>query len=396
MNIKKILSLMGAIALITSCVSCSKIASVIDSSNSDSQVGDATKASDWTENATEGKTVTLDNTVQVVPEVLIKGNELEEIKTGINTLADYKQIAAKTDAEYEANIDEEYIYEWLEEQVTKASVFTSKDGAVKEDSSVFISISAVSTETKEPIYEDKYIFMRLDNNTFMTEINDAIIGKKAGDVFTIQSKFQDIPVDVTVTVNYIADESIIMANYKDLTEDMRLAFSKGEAKTEEEMIAFIKKQLEQTVVSTTKIELLYEIVDNSTFNDDVIAEQIDFYYNQGKTSYERYAEYYGYEDLKTLALEMGCGTEEVLLEQIKSDAESYVKCKIVILEILKEEGIEVTDELILEKATAIANENRCASITQYLTNNEAIDLRDDAMWRIITDILLPSVKLTNS
>ncbi len=198
-----------------------------------------------------------------------------------------------------------------------------------------------------------------DGNGYIPGFGSALIGHKAGDVFsteiTFPETYQNNPdlAGVTVTfafnVHYIQGE--LVTPTLDTIDDtfVKTYFGKDtveEFVTSQRVGVEIQKAYSQT--SATNMELWQQIIDNSeviAYPAGAVEEVYDYY----REMYEYYASYYGTDYATFLSDYVGI-TDDELLENCRD----FVKEDLVMYSLVKELDANVTDEEIAEKTAFFA------------------------------------------
>lgn len=175
---------------------------------------------------------------------------------------------------------------------------------------------------------------------------EAFIGQLPGQEFSFDVTFPEsysnkelagVEVTFVCTVHAILDEELIVPELTDAFVQENLGFNTAE----EFRISYrttVENQKEYYVESNMYSDLWMQIVDNAQVLAYPSAE-VDRIYNEQCSVYEQYAASFGvdYDTFLTSYL-------NVTDEQLLSDSKAYVKEQLVMYQLVKELGVEMTDE----------------------------------------------------
>ncbi len=225
----------------------------------------------------------------------------------------------------------------------KATTKTVKTGTVKKGDTVSIDYVGKINGKKFDGGSATDYTLKIGSGTFIDGFEDGLIGEKVGSKVELHLTF---PSDYST--KKLRNKKVVFTvtiNSKKVTETptYNLAFVKKYTnfKTKEAYEASVKKQLlatkEQQNESTVQSTLWQEILASSKVKK-YPSRQLKYETNKLKETYTKTAKQYGM-TLKKLLKAQGMTEKD-----LKTQAKSTVKAKLVIYSIAKKEGIELTDK----------------------------------------------------
>lgn len=227
----------------------------------------------------------------------------------------------------------------------------------------------------------------LGSGSFIDGFEDGLIGVKKGEQVTLNLTFPENyhaeelagqAVTFDVTVNAVKEKK-----EQELTDEWVNDYTQGAQKTVAEYHAEIKRELtdqyKQSAYTADVNNVIQTVIDSSEFNIDPAALE---YETKVQTDQSQvYLQQYGI-DLETY-LSMTGMTQEEYDEQMKTTGETSVKTQLVVQEIAKKEGLEVTnaDYKKLEELTGYSKD----LLVQYYGQDQ-VDA--DAQYLKVADYLI--------
>ena len=227
----------------------------------------------------------------------------------------------------------------------------------------------------------------LGSGSFIDGFEDGLIGAKKGDQVTLNLTFPEDyhaeelagqAVTFDVTVNAVKEPS-----EQELTDEWVNSYTQGAQKTVAEYQAEIKRELtdqyKQSAYTADVTNAIQAVIDSSEFNIDPAALEYETKVQADQALV--YLQQYGM-DLESY-LSMTGLTQEEYDEQMKSTGEESVKTQMVVEEIAKKEGLELTnaDYKKLEELTGYSKD----LLVQYY-GQEQVD--KDAQYLKVADFII--------
>ena len=227
----------------------------------------------------------------------------------------------------------------------------------------------------------------LGSGSFIDGFEDGLIGVKKGDQVTLNLTFPEDyhaeelagqAVTFDVTVNAVKEPS-----EQELTDEWVNSYTQGAQKTVAEYQAEIKRELtdqyKQSAYTADVTNAIQAVIDSSEFNIDPAALEYETKVQADQALV--YLQQYGM-DLESY-LSMTGLTQEEYDEQMKSTGEESVKTQMVVEEIAKKEGLELTnaDYKKLEELTGYSKD----LLVQYY-GQEQVD--KDAQYLKVADFII--------
>lgn len=285
------------------------------------------------------------------------------------TLGTYKGIEVTVDRSTLEVTDadvQEYINSILEEkgQSTAVTTGTTKTGdAIVLDYSGLLNGVAFSGGTAT---DAEYT---VGSGQFITELDQGLIGLTVGKQYDIPCTF---PSDYSSTdlagkavifrVTVTAINEVVPATFDDAFVQSVAADYSSEATTIAEFTTFAKAKLiedAQTTFDNSKYTAIWDKVSSTSTISEYPADELQTLINtiesNIKSEYASYGSYYGITDYATyLSSVYGYDTEADFLDYAKEYAQSYLKEKMILTLIAKQENLTITDEKIAEMGEEIA------------------------------------------
>ena len=205
--------------------------------------------------------------------------------------------------------------------------------------------------------------LTLGSGTFIPGFEDGLVGVKPGETVDLDLTFPENyqvsdlagqAVVFTVTVKNI----MVQADYDTVTEEQLKAMDLGD-KTKEEIWDDAKADLEEDAQTSYEANvssaIINELMENCTVTsipDYLVEEEVNYY----NSYYETISQMYYGCDLDTFITTYYNMTMDEYNEQIETMAEEIVQEYLIMEAIAREEGIEVTHDELLEKASKEAEE----------------------------------------
>lgn len=329
------------------------------------------------------------------------GNYTLESVADYVTLGDYKNVEVTkvstdvTDEQVEAQIQTILSYYAETEQI--------KEGAVKEGDTVNIAfVGKMDGEAFDGGSSESYD-LTIGSNSFIEGFESGLIGVNVGETVDLNLTFPDPyqnnpdysgkPVVFTVTVNYIAGESII----PELNDEFAQNYNSN-YQTVEDMRAGVRKDLEETAASNAESAQINEAWNKvmeaseiSEYPEDMVQEYID----AQRSQYETYATYYGYEDLESY-VEANGSTMEEFESTMQEYCKSLVKSELVFRAIAEKEGFEVTADSYSEAAESYAGQYGYEDAASFIEAVGKTDLIKQIIWEQVIDLVMENATMAEA
>lgn len=233
--------------------------------------------------------------------------------------------------------------------------------------------------------------LEIGSGSFIDGFEDGLIGVKIGDTVDLNLTFPEgYPAEnlagqevvFTVTVNYVQ-------RVGEFSDEAAEYLSDGEYKDMASYQAAVKDELENSYKESQKSEAesLYwdAVIENSVFEsmpEDVVAYDTKAYmdYEEGMIQM-----FYGmtYEDYcAAIGIEM-----EEYTAMVSEGMEENLKYEMISLAILEAEGIEITEEIFVEEATAFAEEYGY-DLETFLEMEEERNIWNAIYYKKVSEILM--------
>ena len=306
-------------------------------------------------------------------------------------LAQYKGIEATkvicevSDDEVEAAVEETmYDYVTYDDVTDRGAIegdnatityTTTLDGAESEE---------YSGEDEEIVIGEGYVFEDLEK---------ALIGMKTGEKKSVSVKVdenlaEEEDIGKTANVDVILN-SISVENTPEYTDEFvkeNLGYN-SKSEYEEQLKKNLLAQKEDEFKSEAVIDILQNVVDNSTFKH--YSQEL---YKQCEEDYNANNEYMAAMYQMDLAdYEEMMGIDE---DTKKEDIEAMIHEQQVIDEIAKREKLKVSDDDIQKFADENYEDYECKSSAEFINEYGKEDIRDYLLYMKVTDFLYDNAKLT--
>ncbi len=226
------------------------------------------------------------------------------------------------------------------------------------------------------------------------ELEDALIGMKSGDTtaveFTLTADYAEEEligkkICLDVVLNEITVENIPEYNVEFVKKNFEFdTLEDYEAYMKETLLASKAEEYKYVAVE----EIFSYIIENSTFNGypDELYKQCEEVYNQNN---EFYASMYGMSVEEFLEMS---GIDE---ETKKQEIEASVNYELVVQEIAKAEGIEVTDEEVTEYIEGIYAEYEYESVEDFMADYTTDEIKSELVYQKVSDFLYEKATLVD-
>ena len=343
MIFKKIALFLMAVVMVFSLASCQL----------SQYFGNETGKNDGTDNSTGAESqAQLEDFIPDGVDVNYVMDYLNEDLSAYITLGQYKDLSV-TVSTYEVNdaLVEESINDLLESKSEPAKITdrkTAEGDTICVDYTGYLDGVAFAGGSATDVMIDL-----VENSGYIPGFTDGMYDVMPGETVSYDVTFPEIYQNnpdlagkktvFTVTIHYIEGDLV-----PPLLDDEFVKANFGEAgcETVEQFKAYYKSLLENERAELLKEDATYEIWDQIMNNVTLIQlpeKSVDAIYWYNRATYELYAKQYGVEYEDFLALYVGMSDE-----QIREQAESYIKEDLAIYSIVKAEGIEVTEEELAE------------------------------------------------
>ena len=294
----------------------------------------------------QDNTTSSENKVEITAEMAEKYVTLGNYD-GIE-LVKYVNVVSETDIEYQKE-------SFLEEYRVEAEV---SDRAIAEGDYVSMEMKEKAEGSEEEDYG--VIDIQVGQEDFSAEVDQALVGHKAGDTVTVDSTYEDGEQEIKVTYTMVVN-SVYTITYPEYTEE----FVKENtdyasiAELEESFKTAATEELEATSLETLRENALMAVVEASEFKD-IPQDLYDSSYEEVKELYESYAEMFGMEL-----------TDMITEEELKEEAQLSVRQELVIQSILAKENIQKDDKEYDEYL------KKCMEMTEVETEEELNDYYEE-------------------
>ena len=316
-------------------------------------------------------TGTENNAVEQTQQYLKEGkNIITGYKTGDVTLGQYTGLTYK---ELDVSVSEEEVEDnfakYLDSYKTKVEVTgrdTAQDGDIVDVDFTGLR-DGVAFENGSGNKSD----LKLGSNTFITDLEQGIIGHKKGEEFDVNCTFPadywneelaGVDVVFQVKLNNIYEYEI-----PEGTDEFIAEKNSGKYSTVAEYKEYIRTQLRSEKEENAQLEKEYELVqkliDNTTYNIDM-EEEIQRGISSLKAYNDAALSAYGMDSVGYYQTYLGL-SEEQYNEMLRSQAELSVRFEFARSAIVDAERFQVTDDEITELATAQAKQYAYASVDDY-------------------------------
>ena len=339
---KRIIAAVAALMMLVVCLASCQLSELINRGDDD------TTPADGADTTTQAPA----ETTPVVEYDPVDFNEVDPLQ--YITLGEYKGVAVAVT--YTALTEDEYD-EAISALLEENSYYTQiTDRATAEGDTINMDFRGfVDGEQFEGGTADGQTITLNDNSGYIEGFADGLIGATPGTTVTLELTFPEDyyeelagkAVTFEVTVNYIQGELIT----PELNDEFVNTYTNGDYTTvaafEEYYRQALQAELDATAESDAANSLWSSIVD-ATQVKEYPEQHVMYYYGELMAQYEYYASYYSV-DLATV-LSLYGATEESIME----DARLYAKQDMVIYAIVRQEGIEVTEDEYAAKLSEIA------------------------------------------
>ena len=271
-------------------------------------------------------------------------------------LGKYKNLGIKKE---EVKVTDEEVKEALEDMRKKYIENIDKEGTVENGDIAIIDFEGFKDGVAFPGGKGENYSLKIGSNTFIPGFEDALIGMKKGEEKDIDLTFPEdyheedlkgAKVVFKVKVNEIKEQKLPEFD-KDFFEDLGM---EGITNLEE-----LNKQLKENILARKENESLNKFIDEllnkavENMEVEVPNAMIAEEQNRIISQYEQNLQMQG------ITLEMFYkftnSDEAALKEQVKEEAITRIKQRLLLEEVAKEEKIEITDEEADKDATTLAS-----------------------------------------
>ncbi len=321
----------------------------------------------------------------------------ENVAEGV-TIPEYTSLTVQVD---KAEVTDDDILSYINSSVL--TYYPVTDRAVAEGDTVTIDyVGKLDGEAFEGGSAEGYA-LTIGSGTFIEGFESGLIGVMPGETVDLELSFptnyhaSDLAgeeVVFTVTVHNIR----MTTDYDSVTPE-QLALISDEYATKEDVWAAASKNVEDNAEATYKTNVANAIIEKlmaestiTTIPEDRVAIEVQNYTTYMETVCQSY---YGMELEAFITTYYGMTMDEYNA-QIRQMSEETVKQYMVIEEVAKAEGIEITEEMMLEKAAQEATEYGYASGEELLasigeTTYRAYMLQEQVMNRLMDMVTVEPV-----
>jgi trigger factor len=306
------------------------------------------------------------------------------------TLGDYKDLPVTLTV---AEVTDDELETYEKEQLSDFEEYTDVDTPIAEGS--FVELSLLATDGSDIVYDfttDTYE-MIVGDQEFGSEVDDALIGKQAGDDLELTVTYDDDFEDVSLSgreISYeISVKRVADVTYPELTDEfVQETFGEQNRSAWEEVL---REELvashESDATDDLRENLADQVVENAT---------IDGY---PKSLYEQKKEEVD-ENYQSYADMFGCTLEEIY-DMFEVDEDSlqqeylYATNREMVLSLIREkEGLTMSDEEYQTKLDDFAKENEYDSVEELLEDYDEDSLKSYFLEELTLDYLEDEADIT--
>lgn len=308
------------------------------------------------------------------------------------TVGEYKNLNSYDVA---CTVSDEELEEEIEYQLSSYAQYTDiTDRGAKENDYITIDYSTTVDGKEVEDCQETDFEMPLGEGYLNNKIEKALIGKKAGESFTLDMK---IPEDLSGTnagdmgTFNITVKSLQLETIPELNLDF--VQSNTEYETVEEFKEGAKEDIlaykDQEIFSELVYDMLDQVIANSTFTEDYPQELYDACKEEVYAGYEASAEIFGMEVDEYL--KDFCGYED---QDIEEEILATIKQRLVIYSIALKEDLMVSDEEYTEYAESVAAEFGYTEVSELEEEYSKDEIWNSAVFDNVTALLYENASLT--
>ncbi len=303
-------------------------------------------------------------------------------------LGDYKGLEVTYPSVEEVTQEEveEYIQETLAENVELKEV----DRASKEEDVLNIDYTGTIDGEEFEGGSETDSELQLGAGDFLPEFEENLVGKKAGEtvVFTMtfpedyDEELAGKEAEFTVKVNSVSKQ--VEPKY-----NVDFVKSVSDYETLEDYEASVKKELEEGAKSDSEMEAgdhALRLVTEQAEIKGYPQELYDFFYEDNVSGYQAFAEMQGMEYEEFLETFM---SEEDIKEMVEEQVNNYLISQAV----LKQEGVELTDQEYSKMAEKLAKDNDYESVEEFEEGFGEVNVKTEVVREKAIELLKEAVTL---
>ncbi len=302
-----------------------------------------------------------------------------EMAESYATLGDYEGIAL---TKYITEISEDDIAakkdEFMEEYKVQSEV---TDRAIEKGDLVSVEVTATEGSDSE---DYGTLELTVGEEEFDAQIDTALVGHKTGETVTVESSYlgddeEEVAITYTITIDKICKTTYPEYNDAFVKENTEYGTV---AELEESFRAQVKADNEETSQDDLRESAIAAVVECSEFKK-LPKNLINSAYDQVKEMYENYAAMFGME-LSDMASE----------EDLQEAAEYSVQEKMVILNIINKEKLEVDEEGFAEYKKACMEYIGVETEEELLESYEEGELEEEYLRQKAADAIIAKAQVT--
>lgn len=271
-------------------------------------------------------------------------------------LGKYKNLSVKKD---EVVVTDEEVQEALEQTLNNYTEMVVKEGEIKEGDIAIIDFEGFKDGVAFEGGKGENYSLEIGSNTFIPGFEEGLIGLKKGDTKDLELTFpEDYPneelkgqsVVFKVKVNEVK-EPVTPEFNEEFFEDLGMEGINSKEDLEKQLRENIQARKEVEVENKYIDELLAEAAKTTEIDipEVMIEEEIDRMIRQFEENLK----------MQGLSIEQFCqftnSDEQALRDQMKEEATTRVKYRLMLEEIVKQENIQISDEEAKKEAAELAN-----------------------------------------
>lgn len=271
-------------------------------------------------------------------------------------LGKYKNLSVKKD---EVVVTDEEVQEALEQTLNNYTEMVVKEGEIKEGDIAIIDFEGFKDGVAFEGGKGENYSLEIGSNTFIPGFEEGLIGLKKGDTKDLELTFpEDYPneelkgqsVVFKVKVNEVK-EPVTPEFNEEFFEDLGMEGINSKEDLEKQLRENIQARKEVEAENKYIDELLAEAAKTTEIDipEVMIEEEIDRMIRQFEENLK----------MQGLSIEQFCqftnSDEQALRDQMKEEATTRVKYRLMLEEIVKQENIQISDEEAKKEAAELAN-----------------------------------------
>lgn len=237
--------------------------------------------------------------------------------------------------------------------------------------------------------------LQIGSGKFIPGFEDALIGKKVGEIAVIDVKFPD---NYAVSPEMAGKEAVFMVTVHEvlipkvpeLTDALIEKYTEGAHKTVESyrqyITDYLKHQKESKAMEQAREDILKQVIENATF-DHLNTEDVDEYYDKVLAYYQAIADKFSV-SLESYVSYYYDKSLDDFYKDVRKIAESTVKEQLVLEKIAEKENITLSDdqyqEMLKDYMERYDYEDKAAMEKDYTVEN----LRKSMLYDLTIEFLI--------